>query len=556
MRALLYALACALASPVSAAAQSAPKETKDPGVVAGRVLMEGRGVAGVLLSLVPAEWADRGKAAPKGKTDAEGRYRLADVPPGRYYLSPFAPALVVAGLSQTSWQPGRLLNIAPGEKLEDLDFALTRGGVITGRVTYADGRPVVETPVRVMAADEAERKKPQYDMSPFAFNTDDRGVYRLYGLARGRYLVFVGESPEDGIVRTGGAGGVVARTFYGNTTDVAQAKPVELATGEEVTAVDISVAKPSRTYEVAGRVVDERGRGVADASCMYGPVSADGRFMGSFGSDGSRTNAQGEFRLKGLPPGRYGLFANQGQPFNNEQNTTFSDAATVEIIDRDVTGIEIKLTRGATLSGVVVLEGTTNPAIIARVAELRLGATAPSRDALVPPISGQTRVNADGSFTMTGLRPGKTTLHMGYPQVRGFVIARVQRDGVDQTDGIDVRPNDQVTGVRVVVTYGASMIRGQVQFPAPGRPDGARVHIEAQRTDTPRGNGWHAEVDALGRFVIENLTAGEYELYLFEEYPAFGTEQRRPPAGRKVVTVPENGEAQVTIVFGQGPPSQ
>jgi hypothetical protein len=295
---------------------------------------------------------------------------------------------------------------------------------------------------------------------------------------------------------------------------------------------------------------------------MYGPVSAEGRFRGSFGSDGARTDERGEFHTRGLSPGHYGIFASQSQPFLQEQSATYSDAAVFDIIDQDVSGVEIKLARGATLSGVVQLEGTTNPALIAKLAELNLGASVRQTGAtttVVAPSFAQTKVNADGSFQITGLRPGKNTLYLGWPQVKGFTLARVQRDSVDQPEGIEVAPGERIAGVRVVVAYGASTIRGQVQFSTP-RPTSGSIHAEVRRNGAPVGTGGgFGEVDALGRFVVENLAAGEYEVTLFEDYPSFGSEQRRPPVDRKVVNVPENGEAQVTLVFkqeGAPPPPQ
>ncbi len=551
---VLLIITCALAPLMHTSAQTPAKETKDTGVLAGRITREGHGIADVLLTLMPADWSGQQKPVAKATSDADGRYRLASVPPGRYYLNPFAPAYVVSDVNPADWRPGRLLNVAAGDKLEGLDFTLTRGGVITGRVTNADGKPVVETMVRVMAAEEADRKKPQYSVAMFRFQTDDRGVYRLYGLSVGRYLVYIGESAEDGMVRVGGAGSY-PRTFYGSTNDLAQAKPVEVTTGEEATGIDIVVGKPAQSYAVAGRVVDERGQPVNGASIVYGPVNPEGRFVGSFGADGSKSNERGEFRLRGLAPNRYGVWAMEGQAFGGEQTANYSSAAAVEIIDQDVSGLEIKLARGATLSGVVTVEGTTNPAVLAKLSELRLGANTRGQTGLAPPAFANAKVNADGTFTLTGLRPGKTNLSLGWPQVKGFSLVRVQRDNLDQPEGLEIAAGERIVGVRVVVAYGASTVRGQVQFPAGPRPTGARIHVEAHRVGTPVGTGnGFGDVDALGRFVIENLSAGEYELVLFEDYPAFGTEQRKPPVDRKVVNVPESGDVQVTLVFKQETP--
>src|SRR5919199_530077 len=75
-----------------------------------------------------------------------------------------------------------------------------RGVVITGRVPDGEGNPVIAEPVTVEPADD---KTPQLPRGPFDGRdrmTDDRGVYRIYGLAPGRYRVSVGIGGEMGAV--------------------------------------------------------------------------------------------------------------------------------------------------------------------------------------------------------------------------------------------------------------------------------------------------------------------------------------------------------------------
>ncbi|PYS92949.1 MAG: hypothetical protein DMF64_06720 [Acidobacteria bacterium] len=556
---VLSVVACALAPHVNTHAQTPVRASKGSAFVAGRVTCEEHPVAGVLVALMPVNWSGFGPPQPAAKatTDAEGRYRLTNVPVGSYQLTANAPAYIISNANPLTARQGRLLNITADDQLEGLDFMLTRGGVITGRVTNAEGKPVVEARLRIITADEADRRNPQYMIPPFAFQTDDRGVYRIYGLLAGRYLVSVGEGQDEGFIRVGRASSYIPRTFYGDTSEQAQAKPVEVVAGAETSGVDITVGKPAHTYEAAGRVVDEHGQPVAGAGLIYGAVNATGRFTGGYGSDGTRTNERGEFRMKNLMPGHYGLFASQGQAFSQEPSATYSDAVAFEIIDQDVSGLEIKLTHGASISGTLVVEGTNNPAVVARLTELRLGAGTRATEGLVPPVSTEAHINADGSFLITGLRPGKVQLFLGYPPVKGFTLLRVQHDGADSPQGIEVTSGAQVSGVRVVVAYGTGVIRGQVQYPSGARPAGARIAVNVRRAGAAEGEGYVASVlvDELGRFVVENLSAGEYELTLFDAAtPTPG--QRRQPADRKLVNVPDTGEVQVTLVFNQTPPTQ
>src|SRR5215213_8653539 len=126
---LAAALLCALALPLSALAQ---KEA--PATVSGRVTDGERAAPGVTVMLIYTDPPLRFRLAARAKTDADGRFTLANVAPGRYQVTPVAPAYVVEG-STTSYLPGRPLTIVAGEEVKDIDFKMEAGGVITGRVT-------------------------------------------------------------------------------------------------------------------------------------------------------------------------------------------------------------------------------------------------------------------------------------------------------------------------------------------------------------------------------------------------------------------------------------
>ena len=84
----------------------------------------------------------------------------------------------------------KAIDLADGENVENQEIALKRGAVITGRVTDASGKPLVEQRVELTRLDErGQPARGAPGFSPYANLTDDRGIYRIYGLQAGRYLV-------------------------------------------------------------------------------------------------------------------------------------------------------------------------------------------------------------------------------------------------------------------------------------------------------------------------------------------------------------------------------
>lgn len=132
-----------------------------------------------------------------------------------------------------------------------------RGGVIAGRVTDSQGRPVVEERMRVNRLTSGGEAQPFYvGNDPDMFMTDDRGIYPIHGLPPGRYIVSAGYLAREGSIGYSTPRFFYPQTFYPNVTDEARAKVFELTEGAEFTGVDIVLADRKRSYDVYGRVVD------------------------------------------------------------------------------------------------------------------------------------------------------------------------------------------------------------------------------------------------------------------------------------------------------------
>ena len=131
------------------------------------------------------------------KTDENGRFRFANLKAGRYTLAAIAPGFITP-VENTFGSRSRAIDLSDGENVENQEIALKRGGVITGRVTGANGKPLVEQLVNLTRFDERGQPIRTRDFSQYSGLTDDRGLYRIYGLPAGRYLVSAGFAQREG----------------------------------------------------------------------------------------------------------------------------------------------------------------------------------------------------------------------------------------------------------------------------------------------------------------------------------------------------------------------
>jgi protocatechuate 3,4-dioxygenase beta subunit len=514
MQKLCFAL-CILVLPCafhSVRAQAAESKA-GTATVSGRVTLKSEPARGVMVIL---QAQNQGPSnSPRARTDESGRFHFTGLPAGRYSVSALAPGYASPDDSNFPGMRGKTLNLTDGEKVENVDIEIKRGGVIAGRVTDSQGRPVIEERVNLskLDANNQPRGAFYYTQNFDMYQTDDRGLYRIYGLPEGRYLVSFGyaESPGSAVVTLRRE--FYPRVFYPNATNESEAKVIEVSEGSEATNIDITVPDPKQTHDVYGRVVDAgSGQPVAGVEVVLGGVTKDGKYAGGYSGSGARSGPNGEFRLFGVLPGKCAILARPDEPSGGG---FISDPVIVDVGEDTVTGVEVRVRQGASISGVVVIEGTNEPKIQSKLSQVSLSAFVRStgQGPPAPPTMGFARVNADGSFRISGLQSGKVAISMtGSPDTRGLAIARIERNGAPASEGIEVEAGEQVTGVRVVLVYGTLAIRGEFRIVGGAAPAGYRFYATARRVDQPAQNQSGAEIDARGQFVIENLPPGEYEI--------------------------------------------
>lgn len=497
-KALAYIL-IVFGAAVCVQAQSIPP--KEPTAsISGKVTFQGEGVKGVIVALSVNEPTKQPKLTNiRGVTDSKGEYRITNISPGSYNVSPSATAFVAENESNST----RTLIVNEGDKIENLDFSLIRGGVITGRVVDSDGVPVIEEEVYLTTYGS------RYGSPLPAAITDDRGIYRIFGLRPGKYIVAAGKNDVGPSPSGPPRGAVYSRTYYPGVTDASQATIVQVSDGSEATNIDITFGRTLTRHTASGSVVNgQTGEPIPDV--RYAVT----QFLSPTNMSTHRgllTNSRGEFKLENLTPGQYAISVSpeEGKEWRSEE-------LRFTIVDEDVTGLVVKTEKGASLSGVVVLEGTYDKAVLDQLSNARLIVFVVTQQSAQrgATIGQDTRLRPDGSFRFGGLSAGSATFLPNLPE--HFRIIRIERAGIIQTGDLEVKPGEDITGVRIVLGYADGSIRGRVTIENGAIPPNGRIFLRARRmNDNPQTLWMDAttSIDARGQFVVNNLFPGTYELW-------------------------------------------
>jgi hypothetical protein len=308
-----------------------------------------------------------------------------------------------------------------------------------------------------------------------------------------------------------------------------------------------------KTYSASERVVDARtGKPVPNLQLGFTSVKTyneteDSGFASSFSSSLS-TDAGGAFRIEGLMPGTFYVTS-----IHIEESEFYGDNVTFEVRDQDVIGLLVKVHRGSSISGTLAVEGTDDPGIIARLSRMRIGVSiaAPEVSQRWHRIYRSAAVNPNGSFHVRGIMPGKAQMQLDAgPDARDFSMLRVERRGVDLTQEVDIGPDENIADLRVIIGYGSGRIRGRVNIEGGKLPLDAVINVIAWgKAGTHGGSYSEGNVTPDGRFVIENLMTGEYEI-IVRVYTREGDQQRHlAPQVNKKISVTNGAEIEVTFVI-------
>ena len=207
-----------------------------------------------------------------------------------------------------------------------------------------------------------------------------------------------------------------APVLFPGTTDPATAIPITVKAGEERTGVDFAITFVA-TATVSGVI---RGPGGAPPGLAQGTLLRPGAGSGPGGGTLLiRPDAEGRFSVSDVPPGNYALAVRgsmQGSPGTVAGPMAVASMplwamTDVAVNGQDISGLELTLAPGLTVSGKLVFDGEKAP-VGAELTKVSVALQPHGPTSMGAP---SVMAQADGTFVIPGVGPGEYRLSANVP---------------------------------------------------------------------------------------------------------------------------------------------
>lgn len=472
-------------------------------------------------------------------TDDEGRFALTNLPAGRFTVT--ADKAGYPSMAYGAKRPNRAgagILLREGQAASNIVLTLARGAVITGTVYDDHGQPRPEVAVQAWKVSTSLAGERTLKMGSEVVETDDRGIYRIFGLPPGDYTIGTAwyfsdldaRVPTDteireafqAVTRPGTPRPSAAptppttkysysRTYYPETVDPLSAQVLTLGPADVRDGIDLHL-QFLPTSHIEGTVVGTDGSPAHGANIVLFRHNRVGANPTTFFS----AQPNGHFTTGSLPPGPYTIFA---------QTSATQDAPRLWALQDVTLGgpepaiVSLMLQPAMTMTGRLAFDASTLPPpdptkVILSLMPLQ-GTNAP----LNP--DQRSTTDPSGAFTLPGVTPGRFTLRAVVPGAAArpgepvWSVGSVAMGGQDVTDlpieigtanppPVTVTFTDRVSTLSGVVTAPAGQA-GSDYFVVVLPADSAYVAPLSRRIKSTRPG-----LD--GHYEFVGLPAGEYGL--------------------------------------------
>ena len=553
------------------------REQRSSARIRGRVVTDGgRPVADATILIFPVNFAGNMQSAITSMfrpvtSDANGKFELSSVRPGAYSLSASSPGYVSSDSDPAVfYRPG-----------DNATITMVKGGVITGKVTDSSGEPVVAALVRAikvrgtnnkpirMRGDIGAQINESMGMMLGPYQTDDRGIYRIYGLSPGYYQVAAGGRSGQGLSLGGGnAYDGDAPTYFPSST-LETAEDVHVLAGEEATNIDIRY-RGNKGHSIGGTVTVSGGP-APQAITVLLTRAANGVFEAAAVAMGGRDN----FGFDSVPDGEYVISA-MGNSSNiatpEALSASVSEPRRVTVRGADVSGINLIIEPLGSIAGRVVLETLQDvkqrevckefrPAPIEGTVLSTFDDRKETTESFRNPLGLflDTTPSEKGEFIFNLVQRGTHWITVRVPAEHLYLKAVMLQSEPNAKPieaaktGVKVKSGEKIKGLIVTIREGAARLSGKVFIGVDNKPPepGTSVHLVPAEPESAEDvlRYFRTTVSSEGSFALTNLPPGKYWL-VGREPSDMDLDDRKPLAldqsARKALRI--EGEASKSLI--------
>ncbi len=468
------------------------------------------------------------------ETRDDGTYEITGMKSGKYYAYVWADGYLNEYYKErASFDLADAIDVVEPNHYSDIDFTLSRGGMISGVVTTVNGKPLSGIYVQAYTDYRTDPGIPQPDSGTgvvYGYGsaiTDESGFYRIVGLPASDYIVSAQMWNQW----------FYLMEFYDNVTDINEATAVSVETEVETPGIDFDLDVPNTFGSIFGTVVD------ADDNPIVGAVvQAHAPFDWSAGGVQvwayAYTDERGNYTIDNLPDGEYlvSAYAQVGWQYVNRY---WPDAETPEeavpvivngATDRQPTNFQLPIRPGTAAISGRVLRNTGEPILYAYI---QLNSYDPNMDRADGAIWAYAATDSNGNYRIDRLPAGEYVVSSQFWEDQNFAQQWFDhKDNRSEATPIVLADGERRDDINFDLTlrpyYGA--IAGTVTDEVDGAPI-ARAYVEITplgfnyfedglaRPSFWPGFAWpyHAITNESGNYQIEWLPQGEYYVSVYSD---------------------------------------
>ena len=410
---------------------------------------------------------------------------------------------------------------------DSVTVVLLKGGVITGTVTGAGSEPVVGVRVRAQMIRDSNGLPPRYGSIVRDRATDDQGIYRIYGLPTGTYVVMAGGN--GGFFGAVNAYDTDAPTYAPSSTRDTAAE-INVRAGEEIGSVDIRY-RAEAGHSVSGIASGPQSPQPSGFNLMLSSTLEGGSQLNisSFQPAGSRG-----FVFSGIADGDYDITAHSYFP---DGEWALSEPRRIKVRGADVTGIELITRPLGAVSGSMVLENSKAAECKGKrrplFSETLVSAwhneknKAKDRPQFIWSLGTPTPPDKQGKISLRNLAPGQyhfiprfsakywylDSISLQSSEAAGSKSTAATREVDAARNWTTLKTGERLSGLVIKLSEGAASLQGRISL-LEGEKFPSRLYVyllpaEREKIDDVL-RFYTAPILADGKIMLSNVAPGRY----------------------------------------------